>query len=194
MQSCDFGKCTKWCTDPQSHEAGIILPLSILTWPICPQLLPSLSICDNPGSLSLPAVLSFTEHHANGVTGYIAFWIQLLVLGTMHLKFIHVGWMKSLLFNCSLTLYWMDVPDLINLPFEEYLNYLLKYLIYLFMRDRETETQAEGEAGSMQEARCGTRSQVSRITPWVKGRRLTTEPPRRPQYDLFLTHTLIISA
>ena len=30
--------------------------------------------------------------------------------------------------------------------------------IYLFMRDteREAETQAEGEAGSMQEARCGT--------------------------------------
>ena len=76
---------------PRVMKQGIILPLSILTWPICPQLLPSLSICDNPGSLSLPAVLSFTEHHANGVTGYIAFWIQLLVLGTMHLKFIHVG-------------------------------------------------------------------------------------------------------
>ena len=35
--------------------------------------------------------------------------------------------------------------------------------------ERETETQAEGEAGSMQGARCGTRSQVSRITPWAKG-------------------------
>ena len=33
-----------------------------------------------------------------------------------------------------------------------------KYFIYLFMRDteREAETQAEGEAGSTQEARCGT--------------------------------------
>ena len=32
------------------------------------------------------------------------------------------------------------------------------------------ETQAEGEAGSMQGARCGTRSWVSRIMPWAKGR------------------------
>ena len=35
-------------------------------------------------------------------------------------------------------------------------------------REREAETQAEGESGSMQEARCGTRSQVSRITPWAE--------------------------
>ena len=35
------------------------------------------------------------------------------------------------------------------------------------MRDteREAETQAEREAGSMQGARCGTQSRVSRITP-----------------------------
>ena len=33
----------------------------------------------------------------------------------------------------------------------------------------EAETQAEGEAGSMQEARCGTRSWVSRITPRAAG-------------------------
>ena len=32
-------------------------------------------------------------------------------------------------------------------------------LFYLFMREREAETQAEEEAGSMQGARCGTRSQ-----------------------------------
>ena len=31
-----------------------------------------------------------------------------------------------------------------------------KDFIYLFMRKREAETQAEGEAGSMQRARCGT--------------------------------------
>ena len=36
-------------------------------------------------------------------------------------------------------------------------------------REREAETQSEGEAGSMQGARCGTRSQVSRITPWAEG-------------------------
>ena len=45
--------------------------------------------------------------------------------------------------------------------------------LYLFMRDREREGQrergrergAEGEAGSMQEALCGTQSRDSRITP-----------------------------
>ena len=36
------------------------------------------------------------------------------------------------------------------------------------MREREAETQAEGEAGSMQEA-WQTPSQVSRIMPWAKG-------------------------
>ena len=36
-------------------------------------------------------------------------------------------------------------------------------------KQREVETQAEGEAGSMQEAQHGTRSQVSRITPWAAG-------------------------
>ena len=51
--------------------------------------------------------------------------------------------------------------------------------IYLFMRDTEREAEG-GEAGSMQEARRGTRSRESRITPWAKGRRPTTEPPRDP--------------
>ena len=39
------------------------------------------------------------------------------------------------------------------------------------MRDteREAETQAEGESGSMQGAGHGTRSQDSRITPWAEG-------------------------
>ena len=36
-------------------------------------------------------------------------------------------------------------------------------------REREAETQTEGEAGSMQGARRGTRSWVSRITPWAAG-------------------------
>ena len=35
--------------------------------------------------------------------------------------------------------------------------------------EREAETQAEGEAGSMQGARRGTRSWVSRITPQAAG-------------------------
>ena len=39
------------------------------------------------------------------------------------------------------------------------------------MRDtqREAETQAEGEAGSMQGSRRGTGSWGSRITPWAAG-------------------------
>ena len=47
---------------------------------------------------------------------------------------------------------------------------LFKYFIYLFMRDteREAETQAKGEAGSMQEAGRGIRSRVSRIRPGLK--------------------------
>ena len=45
------------------------------------------------------------------------------------------------------------------------------------MRDteREAETQAEGEAGSMQGAQLGTRSWVSRITPRAAG---SAKPPR----------------
>ena len=48
------------------------------------------------------------------------------------------------------------------------------------MRDtqREAETQAEGEAGSMQGARRGTRSQDPGVTPWAEGRCSTAEPPR----------------
>ena len=44
--------------------------------------------------------------------------------------------------------------------------HFFKDFIYLFMRDtqREAETQAEGEANSIQGARCGTRSQDSGIT------------------------------
>ena len=41
-------------------------------------------------------------------------------------------------------------------------------------REREAETQAEEEAGSMQGA------QNSRMVPWAKGRGQTTEPPRDP--------------
>ena len=46
---------------------------------------------------------------------------------------------------------------------------------------REAETQAEGEAGSLWEVWCGTWSQNPVIMPWAKGRRSATEPPRCPQ-------------
>ena len=48
-------------------------------------------------------------------------------------------------------------------------DFFFKDFIYLLMRDRERHTQAEREAGSMKEARCGTRSPVSRITPQTEG-------------------------
>ena len=48
------------------------------------------------------------------------------------------------------------------------------------LTEREADTQAEGEAGSMRGARCGTGSWVSRITPWAEGRCQITEPPRDP--------------
>ena len=45
--------------------------------------------------------------------------------------------------------------------------------VYLFMRDhREREIQRHRQREKqalLQGARCGTRSQVSRITPWVEG-------------------------
>ena len=52
------------------------------------------------------------------------------------------------------------------------------------MRDRErgAETQAEGEAGSMQG---GTQSWDSRITPWAEGRHSITEPPRDAEFSNF---------
>ena len=48
-------------------------------------------------------------------------------------------------------------------------------------KEREAETQAEGEAGSMQGARHGTRSWDSRIMPWAEGRHQISEPPKHPR-------------
>ena len=57
------------------------------------------------------------------------------------------------------------------------------------MRDpeREAETQAEGEAGSLQGAWCGTRSQDPGMRPWAEGRWSTAEPPGRPLHFSYLT-------
>ena len=65
---------------------------------------------------------------------------------------------------------------------------------YLFIherhtqREKETKTQAEGEAGSMQGAWRGTRSRVSRITPWAEG---GAKPLRHPGCPRFLFLNLI---
>ena len=71
------------------------------------------------------------------------------------------------------------------LPFYSSLFFFFKDLfIYSFREnEREAETQAEGEAGSMQEARCGTRSRVSRITPRAAG---GAKPLRHQGYPTLL--------
>ena len=71
--------------------------------------------------------------------------------------------------------------------------FYLKSFIYLFMRDteREAETLAEGEAGSMQGARWGTRSQDPGSRPEPKARRSTTEPRRCPKLSVFNTRLLV---
>ena len=50
-------------------------------------------------------------------------------------------------------------------------SFYFKDCIYLSMREREAETQAEGEAGPTQGARRGARSRprVSGVTPWAQG-------------------------
>ena len=55
------------------------------------------------------------------------------------------------------------------------------------MKERDRETQAEGEAGSMQGARCGTQSWVFRITPWAEGGAKPLGHQGCPEQD-FLQH------
>ena len=67
-----------------------------------------------------------------------------------------------------------------------YLHFL-KDFIYLFLRDREREAepQTEGEAGSLQGARRGTRSWDPGVMAWARGR-CSTAQPRAPTEDLLL--------
>ena len=60
-------------------------------------------------------------------------------------------------------------------------------------REREPETQAEGEAGPMQGAR-RDQSRVSRTTPWAEGRHQTAEPPRDPWHNWALNPSSVFSA
>ena len=70
----------------------------------------------------------------------------------------------------------------------------LKKRFYLFIRDREreAETQAEGEAGSMQGAQRGTRSWVSKITPWAGGRAKPLSHPGYPDIDFLFNYWLTL--
>ena len=56
-----------------------------------------------------------------------------------------------------------------------------KDFIYSWDTEREAESQAEGEVGSMLGARCGTQFQKSGIMPWAKARCSIAEPPGRPK-------------
>ena len=60
--------------------------------------------------------------------------------------------------------------ELVNLEAKDFF-FFFKDFIHLFMRDtqREAETQAEGEAGSLWVARRGTRSQDPGVTFGAKG-------------------------
>ena len=63
----------------------------------------------------------------------------------------------------------------------KFLYFFLRLLfINSWKTQRAAEKQAEGEAGSLQGARCGTRSQDPGVTPWAEGRHPTAEPPRHP--------------
>ena len=57
--------------------------------------------------------------------------------------------------------------------------------------EREAETQAEGEAGSMQGARCGTQSWVSRIRPWAEGGGKLLSHPGCPLLELLRTQYVL---
>ena len=67
-----------------------------------------------------------------------------------------------------------------------FIFFLLKFL---FIYDSHTlrERERGGDIGRERSrlhvpgAQCETRSRVSRITPWAKGRRQTAAPPRDPQ-------------
>ena len=54
-----------------------------------------------------------------------------------------------------------------NVKFPLHLIDFLRFYLFIHDRERQTDTQAEGEADSIQGARRGTRSGVSRITPWA---------------------------
>ena len=55
----------------------------------------------------------------------------------------------------------------------------------------EAETQAEGETGSTQGARRGTRSRVSRISPWTNGGAKPLSHPGSPVAYSFKQHVFI---
>ena len=69
-----------------------------------------------------------------------------------------------------------------GLVLPSFLFFFLRFYLFIH-RHREGQRHRQREkAGSMQGARCGIRSRVSRIVPWAKGRRQTAAPPRDPNF------------
>ena len=85
--------------------------------------------------------------------------------------------------NCSRCIPWpLDIMMITNRSSTFFFFCIFKKILFTHEshRERDAETQAEGEAGSLQEALHGTRSQVSRIMLWAEGRHSTSEPPGHP--------------
>ena len=75
--------------------------------------------------------------------------------------------------------------------FKNCLSFFFNILfIYSWETQRERQTQAEGEAGSLQGARCRTRSQDAGTMTRAKDRCSTTEPPRCPNILYIVVHQL----
>ena len=67
-------------------------------------------------------------------------------------------------------------------------NFLRFYLfIHEGQRERQTDTEAEGEADPMQGPRHGTQSQVSRITPCVEDGAKLLKHPGCPFFPFFFS-------
>ena len=68
-------------------------------------------------------------------------------------------------------LHWLPILQLESpCLFNSGIDFFLRFYLFIHERPREKETQAQavGEAGSMRGIRRGTRSQVSRFTPWAE--------------------------
>ena len=68
-----------------------------------------------------------------------------------------------------------------QLKVERFFFFFKILFIYSWETQRERKRHRQREAGSSQEAQCGTWSQDPRITHWAEGRCSTTEPLRCPK-------------
>ena len=133
---------------------------------------------------------AFKNHHLEAIRELRTFehYLPVLLGGTTPINNLVFFTAKA---QCQFL--WLSVYQVDKVVWFGHIFIFFKDFIYFFMRDteREAETQAEGEAGSIREARCGTRFQDSGITPWAKGRHQTAEPPRDPLACQFIKTILL---